>query len=109
PPKVYHINSLRRAHSSAYAFDVTKWFLSNLHEKVFDAFEWKTFVFNTKPQQSNSVDCGLYLLHYMDVISKHVAAAEPQSIEDKLGEWISTDFNATKAASYRSKLHSRVA
>eukprot|EP00644_Phytophthora_capsici_P019695 jgi/Phyca11/53460/gw1.901.1.1 len=53
PTKVYHVNSLRKAHDSSYAFDVL----------------YATFVHNTKPQQANSVDCGLYLLHYMTTIS----------------------------------------
>ncbi|EGZ27743.1 hypothetical protein PHYSODRAFT_420481, partial [Phytophthora sojae] len=67
------------------------------------------FVFNTKPHQSFGVDCGLYLLHCMDVTLKHVAAAEPRFIEGKLCQWTSTYFNATKAATYRSQLYNKVA
>eukprot|EP00644_Phytophthora_capsici_P001823 jgi/Phyca11/108010/e_gw1.14.837.1 len=47
---VYHVNSLRKAHSSEYAFDVLKC----------------TFAINTKPQQTNYSDCGIYVLYYMD-------------------------------------------
>ncbi|EGZ17812.1 hypothetical protein PHYSODRAFT_500299 [Phytophthora sojae] len=91
PTKVYHVNSVKNAHSSAYAFDVLQW--------------WSTFVHLTKPQQSNCIDCGVYVLHYMDVISKHIAAEKPGSIEVKIAAWTGGDFGVKKAAAYRAKLY----
>eukprot|EP00644_Phytophthora_capsici_P014974 jgi/Phyca11/11598/fgenesh1_pm.PHYCAscaffold_76_\ len=90
PTKVYHVNSLRKAHDSSYAFDVL------------------TFVHNTKPQQADSVDCGLYLLHYMTTISQVIAAEAPVSIEDMMATWVSGGLNVTKAEAYRSQLYSHI-
>ncbi|KAE9348278.1 hypothetical protein PR003_g6502 [Phytophthora rubi] len=99
---------MKKAHSSAYAFDVLNWFLAKTHEKSFEsaaAFECRTFVYDTKSQQTNCADCGIYVLHYMDTISKHIATDRPGPIEEKVAEWASGGFNATKAAAYRSHLY----
>ncbi|EGZ23557.1 hypothetical protein PHYSODRAFT_413203, partial [Phytophthora sojae] len=108
PTKVYHVNSMKNAHSSAYAFDVLQWVLSETHKSQAESsapFEWSTFVHLTKPQQSNCIDCGVYVLHYMDGISKHIAAEKPGWIEEKIAAWTGGDFGVKKAAVYRAKLY----
>ncbi|EGZ26800.1 hypothetical protein PHYSODRAFT_467362 [Phytophthora sojae] len=92
PTKLYHVNSLRKAHSSAYAFDVLEC----------------AFAFDTTPQQSNMVECGIYVLYYMEVISKRVAEEKPASIQQDNASWIASGFNVTKASAYRNELHSRL-
>ncbi|EEY53860.1 uncharacterized protein PITG_07481 [Phytophthora infestans T30-4] len=89
PTNVYHVNSMRKAHSSAYAFDVLNF----------------TYVQATKPQQSNSADCGLYVLHYMNTISTLIVAEKPSSIEDLIAGWTTGRFNATKVSVYRTQLY----
>ncbi|EGZ08198.1 hypothetical protein PHYSODRAFT_526474 [Phytophthora sojae] len=92
PTKLYHVNSLRKAHSPAYAFDVLEC----------------AFAFDTTPQPSNMVDCGIYVLYYMEVISKRVAEEKPASIQQGIASWVASVFNVTKASAYRNELHSRL-
>eukprot|EP00644_Phytophthora_capsici_P017390 jgi/Phyca11/125228/e_gw1.57.299.1 len=89
PTKVYHVDSMRKAHNSAYAFDILNC----------------TFVHATKPQKSNCADCGLYVLHYMDAISKRIVAEKPSSIEESIAGWTTGKFNAIKASVYRTQLY----
>ncbi|KAF4147845.1 Ulp1 protease family C-terminal catalytic domain-containing protein [Phytophthora infestans] len=108
PTNVYHVNSMRKAHSSAYAFDVLNLFLAKVHRAKSDTattFEWSTYVQATKPQQSNSADCGLYVLHYMNTISTLIVAEKPSSIEDLIAGWTTGRFNATKVSVYRTQLY----
>jgi len=108
PTKVYHVNSMKSAHSSAYAFDVLQWFLGKIHgtqSNLTAEFEWSTFVHYTKPQQTSCSDCGIYVLHYTNLIAKNIPSEKPHSIEDKIAAWTSGSFNASKATAYRSQLY----
>jgi hypothetical protein len=72
PTKVYHVNSMRKAHDSGYAHDVLRWFLTEVQKEERSGsqveLDWTTFVHYTKPQQTNVTDSGLYVLHYMEKI-----------------------------------------
>ncbi|KAE9060852.1 hypothetical protein PF007_g30458 [Phytophthora fragariae] len=109
PTKVYHVNSLKNAHSPDYAFDVVNWFLSRLHEKkMLPPFQWSTFIHNMKPQQSNTLDCGVYALYYMDFISKKISVEKPDSVQQNMALWATGGLNVTKAGVYRSQLYNRI-
>eukprot|EP00644_Phytophthora_capsici_P019376 jgi/Phyca11/132488/e_gw1.173.15.1 len=71
-------------------------------------FEASTYAYTTRPQQTNSLDCGIYLLHYIDTISTLVAKTEPPSIENDIEKWTRGGFNATKSEQYRALLHQRI-
>ncbi|KAE9162829.1 hypothetical protein PF005_g30698 [Phytophthora fragariae] len=62
PTGMFHVNSLKGAHDSAYVFNMMRWHLAKERHKYPDLTPLGTYtagVFDTKPQQSNCVDCGL--------------------------------------------------
>eukprot|EP00644_Phytophthora_capsici_P005224 jgi/Phyca11/96807/e_gw1.1.1778.1 len=72
PTKVYHVNSMEKAHDSIYVFDFLNMLLTKMHQSksgLNSEYVWSIFTHNTKPQQANGSDCGLYVLHYMAKIS----------------------------------------
>jgi hypothetical protein len=42
------------------------------------------------------MDCGLYVLHYMDLISKRIAEGNPAPIESEVATWTTGGFNVAK-------------
>jgi hypothetical protein len=93
------MNSMKKVHSASYVFEVVKWLFNEIPSSQLqssDSFEWNTFVHYTKPQQSNCMDCGLYVLHYMDLISKRIAEGNPAPIESEVATWTTGGFNVAK-------------
>ncbi|OWZ12062.1 hypothetical protein PHMEG_00014831 [Phytophthora megakarya] len=108
PTALYHINSLKGAHYSDYAFDLLKWFLvqeRQRHASELSPFPWEETILTVKPQQSNMVDCGLFVLHYMDKIWLSCGvSALPRSIKEKLKFWVRGTFNAGAVENFRADL-----
>ncbi|EGZ25944.1 hypothetical protein PHYSODRAFT_413713, partial [Phytophthora sojae] len=90
PTGMFHVNSLKGAH---------------------DCGTYTARVFDTKPQQSNCVDCGLYVLHYMEKIGNAIlelqetSTATVPSIQEYLAAWTSGSFTARSAANRRNAMY----
>ncbi|KAJ8576335.1 hypothetical protein ON010_g2880 [Phytophthora cinnamomi] len=109
--KAYHINSLKGAHSTEYIFVILQWFFAHaltINDTSSPVFEWSTYAYKTKPQQSNCLDCGIYMLFYMDVIASMISRFEPTSITDEIEKWTRGGLNTTKAENFRALLHKKI-
>ncbi|KAE9358429.1 hypothetical protein PF008_g2690 [Phytophthora fragariae] len=93
-------------------FDTVKWFLFQEQSKLAGdtLCEWRYGTFNTQPQQSNAVDCGIYLLHYLDIMSRKIVELQPhlgtrpRTMKDKVAEWLLGKFNKRQAEEPRGSL-----
>ncbi|POM71236.1 Cysteine protease family C48 [Phytophthora palmivora] len=97
-PEDYHIDSL-------------KWFLSGelaRRSGCSAEFKWSTCVYKTKPQQTNCVDCGIYLLHYMDKMATGIVGLQSKSILGQVETWCQSGFNSPKAERLRTFLRQRI-
>ncbi|KAE9353046.1 hypothetical protein PR003_g4073 [Phytophthora rubi] len=105
PTGLFHVNSLKGVHNSLRVFDTVKWFLFQEQRRLAGdtLCEWRYGTFNTQPQQSNAVDCGIYLLHYMDIMARKIVELQPQlctrprTMKDKVAEWSVGKFNTHQA------------
>lgn len=61
PTNRYHVNSLKGAHDTGYTFETLKWFLVQEQKRQASKLPPGYGVFNTKPPQTNTGDCGLYV------------------------------------------------
>ncbi|KAE8976113.1 hypothetical protein PR001_g25510 [Phytophthora rubi] len=114
---MFHVNSLKGAHDSAYVFNMMRWHLAKERHKYPDLTPLGTYtagVFDTKPQQSNCVDCGLYVLHYMEKIGKYILELQEistttvPSILEYLATWTSGSFTARSAAKRRNVMYQTI-
>eukprot|EP00644_Phytophthora_capsici_P015347 jgi/Phyca11/113550/e_gw1.24.578.1 len=71
-------------------------------------FETSIYAYTTRPQQTISLDFGIYLLHNINAISTLVAKIEPPANENDIEKWTCGGFDATKAEQYRTLLHQRI-
>ncbi|EGZ07920.1 hypothetical protein PHYSODRAFT_527734, partial [Phytophthora sojae] len=60
--------------------------------------------YKTSPLQSNSLDCGVYMLHYMHKVARFISEKRPDSVAEKMKSLTSGSFNVTKAGRSRSAL-----
>ncbi|GMF46992.1 unnamed protein product [Phytophthora fragariaefolia] len=117
PTGMFHVNSLKGAHASAYVFNMMRWHFANERHKYPDLTYQGTYaagVFDTKPQQSNCVDCGLYVLHYIEKIGKDILELQETStttvpsVQEDLATWTSGSFTARSAAKRRNVRYQKI-
>ncbi|KAE9148683.1 hypothetical protein PF001_g7231 [Phytophthora fragariae] len=97
----YRIDSLRGFHDSNLIFAALKWLLAREYRRLngeCTSTEPRSFAYTTSPRQQNSSDCGVYVLHYMHKIARHVTENKPASLAGKMDALTSGSFNVTKAA-----------
>ncbi|EGZ30245.1 hypothetical protein PHYSODRAFT_376832, partial [Phytophthora sojae] len=90
----YHINSLRGYHNSASVLDAL----------IETSVAPQLLAYKTSPLQSNSLDCGVYMLHYMHKVARFISEKRPDSVAEKMKSLTSGSFNVTKAGRSRSAL-----
>ncbi|GMF22032.1 unnamed protein product [Phytophthora fragariaefolia] len=108
---VYHIDSLKGTHKPEYVFGTLEWFLSGELARRAGCsaeFKWSTYFYKTKPQQTNCVDCGVYLLYYMDKMATGIVGLQPKSILGQVETWCKSSFNSLKAERLRTLLQQRI-
>ncbi|KAE8911500.1 hypothetical protein PF005_g2885 [Phytophthora fragariae] len=102
---------------TAYVFNMMRWHLAKERHKYPDQTPPGTYtasVFDTKPQQSNCVDCGLYVLYYMEKIGKYIMELQETStttvpsIQEYLATWTSGSFTARSAAKRRNAMYQKI-
>eukprot|EP00644_Phytophthora_capsici_P011492 jgi/Phyca11/118967/e_gw1.37.411.1 len=57
---------------------------------------------------ANSVDCGIYLMHYMKQLSRRIAETSSPSIVGHIEKWTTGSFNSSKADQPRISFHARI-
>ncbi|OWY94804.1 hypothetical protein PHMEG_00035361, partial [Phytophthora megakarya] len=116
PTSLYHVHSFRCCSNLGRISDNIIWYLA--HEQKFQAPNiptpaWNCEGFYTTPLQSNTVDCGVYVLHFIDNISRAVmklrrAMRMPRYISDKMVEWTCGTFNENASYCVRTVLYNRI-
>lgn len=74
---------------------------------------WKRYVMHTKPLQSNIVDCGLYVLHCIDKISRYITELRRslqalRCMREKMEQSTCGSFNVAATDNLRTKLHDQI-
>ncbi|EGZ29047.1 hypothetical protein PHYSODRAFT_475297 [Phytophthora sojae] len=87
--RLYHVNSVTEAHDTANVFSLMQCF----------------HACPTKPQQQNSVDCGIYLLYFIEKISTAIMKDRPHTLRGSMDKLCSDKFNVEN---YRALLHQRI-
>ncbi|OWZ05569.1 hypothetical protein PHMEG_00022320 [Phytophthora megakarya] len=113
PTSLYHVNRFRACHNSGRIFENIRSYLA--HEQNAKApnvppTAWNCEVFYTKALQSNTVDCGLYVFHFIDNISRAIMRAMqmPRCISDKMAEWACGTFNDNASGCLRTIFYNRI-
>ncbi|MCO5586474.1 hypothetical protein L7F22_040414 [Adiantum nelumboides] len=105
-PTIWHLDSLEGCHTSVEepirSYLVEAWRERNSHNEDAESFlTWK-FVALKVPQQTNYSDCGLFLLHYVELYVKEVL--EKNSTDIAFQEW----FNPVDASRKRAHIQSLI-
>ncbi|EEY57758.1 cysteine protease family C48, putative [Phytophthora infestans T30-4] len=100
----YHIDSLHNGHDKEYIFACLDWWFAVLHTSRGRFEAARGFSHTCKPRQTNAVDCGIYMLHYLYKVAQHIKQHKPSSILLQIETLAKGGFNASKANQARTSL-----
>jgi hypothetical protein len=111
-PVYYHLDSLAGCHYPSDILDILEWYIAEdlrlyPHKKSTIASAGqrdpiKTFL-KTKPQQTNTDDCGVYCLWYIQKISSEIREKELFSLQTSITK-LATGCNVTLATKLRVEI-----
>ncbi|ETK76278.1 hypothetical protein L915_17282 [Phytophthora nicotianae] len=102
----YHIDSVQGGHDSKHIFAVLDWANTVLAAR---SVTGTAYSYETKPRQSNPVDCGIYMLHYVYKIKTHIDNHKPASIMWQIEALTKGGFKVSKISQARNSLQHQLA
>ncbi|ETO75907.1 hypothetical protein F444_08639 [Phytophthora nicotianae P1976] len=105
---IYHIDSLGctdGGHKAKELFEAMQWFLEKVSQK--SRTDVPLYSYKTAPLQSNSYDCGVVTLHYLDKIRRYLMQHKPISLLHDIEKQCS-GFGSAKAERARARMHTKL-
>ncbi|KAG0448271.1 hypothetical protein HPP92_027908 [Vanilla planifolia] len=106
-PCILHMDSIKGSHSGlknliqSYLFEEWKGRNSELSDDISSQFSNLKFVCLELPQQENSSDCGLFVLHYVELFLKEAPICFNPNMITKLSSFLNADWFPPAEASFK--------